>query len=92
MQELKEKHDDDDVEDFMEGKCVVWSDILLYGMITQRLDYARGRARKYQRWRGVGGTDGRADAGGLRGKSRRGVKDFSHCSHVTKIDFQVENY
>ena len=49
----------------MEGKSAVcrfcsglaWSgmDILLYGMITERLDYARGRAQKYHRWRGEDG-------------------------------------
>ena len=76
----------------MEGKSAVcrfcsalaWSgmDILLYGMITERLDYARGRAQKYHRWRGEDGegeessewrgTPMRPDSG------ERAIEDFLH--------------
>ena len=61
---------------------MLWSgmDILLYGMITERLDYARGRAQKYHRCRGEDGEESsewrgtpmRPDSG------ERAIEDFLH--------------
>ena len=79
----------------MEGKSAVcrfcsalaWSgmDILLYGMITERLDYARGRAQKYHRWRGEDGEGEGEESSEWRGtpmrpdSGERAIEDFLHA-------------